>query len=83
MPERIDHIPGVKKQLAEQFINEMNEHNYKRLNDFCLKEETTCFIMKSNKRFVMFPNDYTYEDHDFKDEKGKFIHLDSSDVKND
>ena len=75
MPERIDIVSGVKQQLAKQFIEEMTEDNYIRLNDFCVKEKTTCFIMKSDKRFVMMPNDYTFDDHDFLDEKGKFKHL--------
>ena len=73
-PDREEIIKAVKKQLAQQFLSEMNEYNYKRLNDFCVKEETTTFLIKGG-RFVMFPNDYTFDDHDFFDVTGKFNHM--------
>jgi len=73
-PDREEVIKNVKGQLAKQFLADMNEENYNRLNDFCRKEETTTFILKG-KRFVMFPNDYTFDDHDFFDLTGKFNHM--------
>ena len=57
-------IKKKKELLANKFIQEMNEDNYKALNDFCLFYKSTCFLSKK-KDFVMFPNDYTYEQHQF------------------
>jgi len=57
-------VQKIKERYANEFINDKNEENYKRLNDFCREQETGCFLMKG-RDFIYFPNDYTYNDHRF------------------
>ena len=68
------HVHKLKEDLAKEFINDMNEYNYNRLNDFCkkyLEDGSSLFLVKGT-RFVYFPNDYTFDDHDFFDQTGRF-----------
>ena len=62
-----DIVCKIKEQLANEFITDMNEYTYNRLNEFCkkyLENGSPLFLMKG-KDFVFFPNDYTYEQHRF------------------
>jgi hypothetical protein len=64
-------VQKLKERYANEFIQNMNVENYIKLNEFCRDHKTTCFLMKG-KRWVLFPNDYEYKDHDFNDETGRF-----------
>lgn len=63
-PKYATVIRNTKEMLANQFIQDMSEENYYRLQNFCKKHDVSCFMMKG-KDFVMFPNDYKYEEHQF------------------
>ena len=63
-PEYEIVVKKTKEMLANQFIKEINKENYYRLQNFCTKHEVSCFLMKG-KDFVMFPNEYKYEEHQF------------------
>lgn len=71
VPSRESIINDTKVVFVRQFLNNMTEENYNRLNSFCEKYETNCFIQNTS-RFVMFPNKYTFEDHDFDDSRRIF-----------
>lgn len=63
--KRDEIIKEAKATLANNFLSDItNENNYNQLNDFCKKYQTNCFLMKG-KDFVMFPNDYKLNDHNF------------------
>jgi len=64
-------VQKLKERYANEFIQNMNEENYKTLNEFCKEQGTNCFLMKG-KRWIMFPNDYSFIDHDFEDKIGMF-----------
>ena len=72
--KRQELVSRLKEQLSNEFLNDMNEFTYNRLNNFCSKyiEDGSPVILMKGKRFVYFPNDYKYEDHDFYDKTGRF-----------
>ena len=56
-------IKQLKEKLANDFIKDMsNVEAYNKLNDFCNKYKTNCFLMKG-KDFIMFPNEYKLNEH--------------------
>ena len=57
-------VQQLKKRYAEEFIQNMNDENYDKLNDFCKEYHTNCFLMKG-ERWVFFPNEYCFDDHHF------------------
>ena len=59
-------VQQLKKRYADDFIQNMNEENYIKFNDFCKEHQTNCFLMKGN-RWVLFPNMYKFNDHNFED----------------
>lgn len=67
-------INKKKEQLANEFLADINSDTYYKLNDFCRLYNSPCFLCKGN-RYVMFPNEYTFEAHDFNDETGRFDHM--------
>ncbi len=67
-------IKHKKEMLAKEFLENMNSDTYYKLNDFCRLYESPCFLWKGD-RYVMFPNDYTFEMHDFLCQTNKFDHM--------